>query len=170
MASAPQSDSDRSRIARVVVDTDVVLSGLRSPTGASRLVLRAIREGAVTLLASVAIMLEYEAVLTRPEHLAAARLSQGDIAAFLDGLALLAEPVAPGFSHRPAIRDPDDELFVEAAVNGRADALVTFNLGDYLPVDDRAIPLGISICRPGEFLRRLTWRPSTTTRSSFRLP
>ena len=43
---------------RVVVDTDVVLSGLRSAGGTSRLLLLAIREGALTLLASVAIMLE----------------------------------------------------------------------------------------------------------------
>jgi len=50
----------------VVLDTDVVLSGLTSPAGASRLELIAAWEGAIVPLASVAIMLEYEAVLKRP--------------------------------------------------------------------------------------------------------
>ena len=153
---------------KVVVDTDVVLSGLRSSAGDSRLVLLALRDGAITLLASVAIMLEYEAVLKRSENLAAIGASTNDVDTFLDGLALLAEPVAPGFSHRPSIRDPDDEIFVEAAINGQAEALVTFNGNDYLPADNRATPLGIDICRPGDPLRRLTWRPSATTLSVFR--
>ena len=95
--------------------------------------------------------------------------SAAEIDVFLDGVALLAEPVSPGFFHRPAIRDPDDEIFVEAAINGRADALVTFNRSDYLPTDLAAMPLGIDICRPGDLIRRLTWRPSAMTRSAFRL-
>ncbi len=82
---------------RVILDTDVVVSGLRSPSGASRLVLLAIREGAVTLLASVAIMLEYEAFLKRPANLAAAGASTTGVGVFLDGLASVAEPVAHGF-------------------------------------------------------------------------
>jgi putative PIN family toxin of toxin-antitoxin system len=155
---------------RVVVDTDVVLSGLRSPAGASRLVLQAIREGAITLLVSVAIMLEYEAVLKRRANLAAIGASARELDIFLDSYALLAEPVERGFSHRPSIRDPDDEMFMEAAINSHADALVTFNRNDYLPADHRAIPSGVDICRPGELLRRMTWRPSDTTRSNFRLP
>jgi putative PIN family toxin of toxin-antitoxin system len=125
---------------RVVVDTDVVLSSLRSAAGASRLILLAIREGAITLLASVAIMLEYESVLKRGDNLSVIGASAAEIDMLLDALALLAEPVSPGFFHRPSIRDPDDKIFVEAAVNSHADALVTFNRGDYLPADDRAMP------------------------------
>lgn len=154
---------------RVVVDTDVVLSGLRSASGASRLVLLALREGAFTLLVSVAIMLEYESVLKRASNLAVMDASAAEIDGFLDALALLAEPVTPGFFHRPSIRDPDDEIFAEAAINGQADALVTFNRGDYLPAHDRTMPLGIDICRPADLPRRLTLRPSMTTRSAFRL-
>jgi len=44
-------------------------------------------------------------------------------------------------------------MFMEAAINSQADALVTFNGADYRPVDNRAIPLEIDICRPGELLR-----------------
>jgi predicted nucleic acid-binding protein len=69
-----------------------------------------------------------------------------------------------------SIRDADDEMFVEAAINSGADAFGTFNRKDYQPVDKRAIALGIDICRPDELLRKLTWRPSETTRSIFRRP
>jgi hypothetical protein len=63
---------------------------------------------------------------------------------FLDGLAALIEPVETHFLWRPRLRDPADEMVLEAAVNGRADVLVTFNLRDY-----GAIPLqfGIEVLR-----------------------
>ena len=52
----------------------------------------------------------------------------------LDGLAALAEPVETHFLWRPRLRDPADEMVLEAAVNGQANAIVTFNLRDYEPV------------------------------------
>jgi putative PIN family toxin of toxin-antitoxin system len=120
---------------RLVLDTDVMLSSLRSPTGASRVLLIAACEGVITLLAGVATMVEYEAVLKRPEHLVETGLDTGDIDVFLDNIGALCEPVFPDFSYRPSIRDPDDEIFVEVALNGAADAIVTFNVKDYLPSD-----------------------------------
>jgi hypothetical protein len=61
-------------------------------------------------------------------------------------------------------------MFVETAINGRAEALITFNVDDYKISDGRKARLGIRIRRPGEFLRGLEWRPSATTLSAFRLP
>ena len=81
-----------------LLDTDVVLSGLNSPAGASRLLLIAAWEGAIVPLASVAMMLEYEAVLKRPEHLLRMRLQSNDIDRFVDNWAALVEPVIPYFS------------------------------------------------------------------------
>jgi putative PIN family toxin of toxin-antitoxin system len=153
---------------RLVLDTDVILSSLRSPTGASRVLLIAAWEGVITLLAGVATMVEYEAVLKRPEHLVEMGLDTGDVDVFLDNIAALCEPVFPDFSYRPSIRDPDDEIFVEVALNGAADAIVTFNVKDYLPSDPATGSLGIAVCRPGDILRRLSWRPSTDTLSAFR--
>ena len=51
-----------------------------------------------------------------------------------------------------------------AAINGMADALVTFNIRDYIPRDHRITGFGINVCRPGDILRRLSWRPSVTSR------
>jgi putative PIN family toxin of toxin-antitoxin system len=154
---------------RLVLDTDVMLSALRSPRGASRLLVLAAWEGAVVSLASVAMILEYEAVLKRPEHLAAMGLTAGDVDAFLDHWSGLVEPVAAHFSWRPTLRDANDEIFVQAAVNGAADMIVTFNLSDYRPADDRQSSLGIEVGRPGDVLRKMKWRPSATTLSAFRL-
>jgi putative PIN family toxin of toxin-antitoxin system len=154
---------------RLVLDTDVMLSALRSPTGASRVLMLAAWEGAIVPLASVAMMLEYEAVLKRSEHLVAMGLTAGEVDRFLDHWAGLVEPVVAHFSWRPAVRDANDEIFVEAAVNGAADMIVTFNVGDYRPADDRHGLFGIEVCRPGDVLRRMKWRPSPTTLSAFRL-
>jgi predicted nucleic acid-binding protein len=112
-------------------------------------------------------LIEYEAVLKRTEHLEASGLGAGDIDVFLDAFVAHADHVAPHFSYRPSIRDPDDEIFVSVAVNGRADALVTFNVGDYGPIDDWEAGLGIVVCRPGDILRRLAWRPSATLPFAF---
>lgn len=153
---------------RLVLDTDVVLSGLRSSTGASRVLLLAVREQAVRPLATVAMMLEYEDVLKRPKQLAATGLDVEEVDAFLDNLARFAEPVVPHYSYRPTVRDPDDELLVDAAVNGRADAIVSFNASDLKPSDPKQGELGIPVYAPGEILRRLTWRPTAATLSAFR--
>jgi putative PIN family toxin of toxin-antitoxin system len=155
---------------RLVLDTDVVLSGLRSTVGASRILLLAVEAGIVTPLVSVATVIEYEAVLKRPEHLRVVGLSADDVDRFLDDVIAHAEHVVPHFRTRPSIRDPDDEMFAELAINGQADALVSFNVQDYRPADPAAHGLEIPICRPGDILRRLTWRPSATSHSGFRRP
>ncbi len=108
--------------------------------------------GELTLLASVGLFVEYEAVLKRPEHLKAAQLSEADIGAALDAMAGFVEPVETFFLWRPRLRDADDDMVLEAAVNGRADAIVTFNLRDFA-----AAPAGFGIpaLLPRDVLRKL---------------
>ena len=64
---------------RLVLDTDVLLSSLRSTVGASRVLLLAVEAGVVTPLVSVATVIEYEAVLKRAEHLQVAQLDTGEV-------------------------------------------------------------------------------------------
>jgi putative PIN family toxin of toxin-antitoxin system len=133
------------------LDTDVVLSAFLSPGGASRLWLRAALRLDVTMLISVPLALEYEAVLTRPEHLRRARASVRDVGLLLDAVVRQGERIAISYLWRPTLRDPADEMVLETAVNGRADWIVTFNVDDYAG----AGRFGINIGRPGPAWRCL---------------
>jgi putative PIN family toxin of toxin-antitoxin system len=137
---------------KVALDTDVLVAAVRSGRGASRAWLRAILRGEATLLLSVPLALEYEAVLTRPEHLAASGTTVARTGALLDALCAVCAPVEISFLWRPVLRDADDEMVLETAVNGRADRLLTFNERDFAG----AARLGITVERPGPAWR--TWR------------
>jgi putative PIN family toxin of toxin-antitoxin system len=136
---------------RVVLDTTVMVAALRSAGGASRQLLIGALHRRFQLLASVPLMIEYEAVLTRREHLKAAGLRAGEVKELLDGVAAVSEPIVPNFRWRPMLRDPNDDMVFEAAVNGSADLLVTFNKRDF-----DAVALGkMRIASPGEALKLL---------------
>jgi putative PIN family toxin of toxin-antitoxin system len=134
---------------RVVLDADVVVAALRSRRGASAVWLRAALRREVEMLASVPLMLQYEAVASRPEHRAASGLSDTEIAEVLDAMAAVVTPVTISYLWRPMLRDPDDELVLETAVNGRADLLLTFNERDFAGAE-RFAP---HVARPGPALR-----------------
>jgi hypothetical protein len=72
------------------------------------------------LLVSVPLMVEYESVLTRPDHLNAATITSEDVGVLLDAIALIAEPIRISYLWRPVLTDPGDDLVLETAVNGRA--------------------------------------------------
>jgi predicted nucleic acid-binding protein len=74
------------------------------------------------------LVIEYEAVLTRPEHLDASGLTAREVNQILDALVKVAIPVHLRFLWRPRLKDPADEMVLETAVNGSADRLVTFNM------------------------------------------
>jgi putative PIN family toxin of toxin-antitoxin system len=119
--------------ASYVLDTDVIVAALRSDKGASRQLLLAALNQQFELLLSVPLILEYEAVLTRPQHLTASGLSSAEASHVLDDLAAVARPVRLAFRWRPRLSDPDDDMVLETAVNGSASAIVTFNQRDFAP-------------------------------------
>ncbi|RDJ21948.1 putative toxin-antitoxin system toxin component, PIN family [Bosea caraganae] len=137
---------------RLVLDTAAMVAAIRSEAGASRRLLVAGLENRIALLVSVPLMIEYQSVMTRAEHMEAARLSLDDIESLLDAVAAVARPVRLAFLWRPGLRDPDDDMVLETAVNGQADAIVTFNLRDFGKVAER---FGIAVLTPGEALRRV---------------
>ena len=79
-------------------------------------------------------------------------LSDREIEVFLDALIAMAEPVKTHFLWRPQLRDPDDEMVLEAAVNGRADALITFNIRDFGTVP---LQFGVEVLLPREAIGRI---------------
>ena len=137
---------------RFVLDTDVIVAALRSPKGASAALIGAALDRKITMLASVSLFFEYEAQCTSPVHWTAAGLVREQAHIFVDGLAALIEPVKTHYLWRPALRDPNDEMVLEAAVNGRADSIVTFNVRDYGNVPEK---FGIEVFVPATAIRRI---------------
>ena len=133
----------------IVLDTNVLVAALRSRTGSSRVLLRHVLGGRCTAGVSVPLFLEYESVLTRPENLRDFRLSHQDIVAFMDGLASILRPVEITYLWRPQLRDPCDEMVLEAAVNGSATHLITWNTRDFFPA---ALRFELRISTPVLFL------------------
>jgi predicted nucleic acid-binding protein len=103
-------------------------------------------------LLTPALFLQYEDVLKRPEQLLASRLTPAQVDEILAALASAAEPVTIHYSWRPQLPDPTDELVLEAAVNGRADALVTYNIRHFVQAAAR---FGLRLARPVEVLEEI---------------
>lgn len=120
-----------------------------SPTGASAALLRYLDQGITTLLLSVPLALEYEAKCHLAEHRLVSGLSTKEVDAFINTLIAIAEPVHIRFLWRPQVRDPNDDMVLETAVNGRADAIVTFNQRDLMDAPKR---FGIRALLPREAL------------------
>jgi predicted nucleic acid-binding protein len=91
-------------------------------------------------------------VLKRPEQRLTHKLTLEEVDALLAELAALVEPVEIHFQWRPQGRDPSDEMVLEAAVNGRADALVTYNLADFAAAGAR---FKVAVLGPAELLRKV---------------
>jgi putative PIN family toxin of toxin-antitoxin system len=136
----------------MVLDTDVMVAALRSPRGASAELLRQVLVGDRVAMASVPLFVEYEAVMSRPEHLKAAGAKATDVRNLLDVLAGVIEPVEIRYLWRPQLTDADDDMVLECAVNGSARHLVTFNVVDYAGPAER---FGVRPLTPGQMLKEI---------------
>ena len=105
--------------------------------------------GEVEIGLSVALAIEYEAVSMRKEHLVAGAVSAADALVVVDALISVAVPIETHFRWRPQLRDPDDEMVLEVAVNGGAAAIVTFNRKDFAPA---ASHFGLDVLSPSQAL------------------
>jgi putative PIN family toxin of toxin-antitoxin system len=137
---------------RLVVDTNVLIAGMRSPGGASAALLVLLLERRATMLLSVSMAFEYESTSLRPEHLRAAAADEAEVKNLLNAIMDVAEPVEIHYLWRPELPDPSDDMILEAAVNGHADAIVTFNRKHYGEVPAR---FGIALLSPADTLRRI---------------
>jgi putative PIN family toxin of toxin-antitoxin system len=136
-------------VPRIVLDTNVLVAGLRSNLGASHRVLSLIGTGRFTHVLSVALLFEHEASLTRPE--VGIRLSREEIDDVLDYVCAVGERQQIYYLWRPALPDPSDDLVLEVAVHGGCDRIVTFNTRDFAG-SERS---GVRAETPAEFLRSL---------------
>ena len=97
-------------------------------------------------------MLEYEAVLTRPEHLEASGLTSPQVNEVLDALVKVSIPVPLRFLWRPRLKDPAYEMVLETAVTGAAGWVVTFNLRH---LANAAREFGIRVALPRDARREV---------------
>jgi hypothetical protein len=109
-------------------------------------------DGKFILLLSTPLLVEYESVMRRAEHLARARATDIEVSEILDALAGICAPVVFDYRWRPTRAHADDELVVETAINGHADVLATFNLKD---MRDAGAQFGFHAQRPGPLVRRM---------------
>lgn len=130
---------------RIVLDTNVLVSGLLSPFGPPSEIVRMVSSGAVSLCVDARILSEYEDVLLRPKF----GFDRDSVAALLDYIAFRGEAVASApLAWR--LPDPDDEPFLEVALGCPADYLVTGNNGHF-PAAARD---GVEVLTPAEFVER----------------
>ena len=134
---------------KVVLDTNVLVAGLRSNRGASFQVLRRVGTGQFAIALSVALVLEYEETLKR--QLDALDLSARDVDDVIDYLCSVADLTEIFFVWRPCLRDADDDMVLELAVAGQCDAIVTFNVRDFEPADR----FGMRVLTPPQFLKEI---------------
>ena len=101
-----------------ILDTSVLVSGLRSKRGASFQIIQAIRAGHLNISVSVALVLEYESVLLRPGLVPS--FATDEIHRILDAICLMAKHHKVFFAWRPFLKDPNDDLVLELAVAASA--------------------------------------------------
>lgn len=137
---------------RIVFDTSSLITALRSSKGAAAEVLRLVLLEEIVVLMDYKIASEYRDVALRPEHLTAARRSAETVLSLIESLEGLAEPVFIVNKPRPLSSDPNDDMILDVAINGRADALVTQNAKHFITAGRR---YAIKVLSPAELLEAL---------------
>lgn len=136
---------------RLVLDTNVIVAGVRSRTGASNPLLIAGFRRRFEWCCSVPLFYEYEDVLNRAEFLLDVGLTRQAVGAFLEDVAATVTPVGIDFQWRPQLSDADDEMVLEAAINCGG-VIVTHNARDFRDAPAR---FGLELLSPAEALRRI---------------
>lgn len=133
----------------VILDTNVLIAGLRSRRGASFALLELLAEEAFEVSVSVPLVLEYEAVARRQAR--ELGLTHADVDAVVDFVCTQAHHRKIFYLWRPFLRDPNDDMVLEVAVEAQCRFIVTFNTRDFAGVEQ----FGLQALTPGEFLALL---------------
>ena len=136
---------------RVVLDKNIIFSGLYSALGASFQVLRALTVGKIQPVLSVALLFEYEDVLKRNSRKIG--FTHQDIDAFLDNMCKLSSFQTIYYLWRPFLPDPKDDHVLELAVASQVKKITTFNVKDFKKVDK----FGVKIISPKRLLEEIEW-------------
>ena len=133
---------------RIVIDTNVMVSAIRSRRGASFRLVSDVGRGRFEVTISVPLVLEYEAAMYehKPEN-----VSDDDVETVLDYVCAVAQQQEIFYRWRPGLRDPKDDMVLEVAVAGRCRTIVTYNVRDFAGVER----FGIRVVTPFHFLQEI---------------
>ena len=134
---------------KIVIDTNVLVSSLKSRRGASYKLISVLPNQILIPVISVPLIIEYEAVLKRVEL--ASNLTHEDIEDFIDYVCGISEFQDIYFLWRPFLPDPFDDHILEVAVASRSDAIITYNKRDFRRIEK----FGLEVLDPKELLIRI---------------
>ncbi len=117
----------------VVIDTNIVVSGLRSSVGSSHKLLKLIGDARFKINLSVPMVLEYESVLKRNKK--ALSINDHTIEVLIDYFCSVANLWDVHFLWRPLLSDPSDDMLLELAVRSSSNYIITWNLTDFKGIE-----------------------------------
>jgi putative PIN family toxin of toxin-antitoxin system len=134
-------------VPRIVIDTNILVSGLRSRRGMSYRLLSFLGGRLYRPVVTVPLVLEYEKSLCDPKT--EVPFCAVEIGKYLDYFCSVSDCRKVHFLWRPFLRDPNDDMVLEAAVSGGCEYIVTFNTCDFKGIEK----FGIVAITPGDFLK-----------------
>jgi putative PIN family toxin of toxin-antitoxin system len=132
---------------KIVIDTKVIVSALKSRNGYSFKLLSIIDDKRFQFSISVPLILEYEDAIKREKSKIGLNIE--DISDILDYICYAGEKRTIYYLWRPYLSDPKDDMILELAVESESDIIITFNKVDFKGVDK----FGIKLITPKEFFR-----------------
>lgn len=135
---------------RVTLDTNILVAALRSNKGASFALISQLPTPKFQPVITVPLYTEYQDALTRPENMTGASTRE-EILNFLRYFAQIAHRQEVFFLWRPWLKDPKDDMVLEAAVASQSHFIITFNQKDFTDI----ARFGIEVITPGEFIRKV---------------
>jgi len=136
-------------VPRIVLDTNVLVSALRSRKGASFKVVSLIGKGLFQLSISVPLVLEYESAAKRISKLVGLKYS--DIDDIVDYICKVAEHRDIYYLWRPFLKDPKDDIILEVAVESETEFIVTYNVRDFSRIEQ----FGLVAITPKQLLEKI---------------
>ena len=134
----------------IVIDTNVIVSALRSDMGASYSLISKLPSKKFQTALSVPLYIEYQDVLTRKSHLTGAS-TQEEILSFLRYFCKISSHQKIFYLWRPWLKDPKDDMVLELAVASKSQSIVTYNLKDFSNIQQ----FGIEAITPKNFLQKI---------------
>lgn len=134
---------------RVVIDTNILVSALRSSEGASYRLLSIIDSSALKVCISTTLLAEYEDILKRTDNNFG--LTNSDIDDILDYICKISVHQQVFYLWRPFLKDSNDDMILELAVAANADYIITYNKKDFSGIEN----FSLKVLSPKELLRKI---------------